>query len=111
MLASDTIEGEDPLRDFPPATAVHLTRLAGYRNAADVILNSTLYDAESGEVAAFEELIGCHGGAGGWQTQPFLLFPSVWTDADPRLCGAEAVHAFLMRHIDGGTGAATPRRR
>jgi hypothetical protein len=26
-------------------------------------------DVFTGEVAAFEELLGCHGGRGGWQTR------------------------------------------
>lgn len=107
LLELDSIEGEDPLRDFPMATARHLKRLTSYPNAADIIVNSTLYDAASGEVTAFEELIGCHGGAGGWQTRPFLLFPATWTDVAPHLEGPEAVHAFVMRHIN----AAMPAER
>ena len=34
------------------------------------------YDPELGEVAAFEELIGSHGGLGGHQTEPFILHPT-----------------------------------
>ena len=36
----------------------------------------SLHDELTGEVAAFEELVGCHGGLGGPQTQPFVLYPS-----------------------------------
>jgi hypothetical protein len=98
-LDAERIEGIDPLAPFPPTTARYLRRLSGYPNAPDIIVNSTLFDPATGEVAAFEELIGCHGGAGGWQTQPFLLFPSAWTEADPVLEGSEAVHAFLVRYL------------
>ena len=41
-------------------------------HAPDLLLLSQ-YDAELGEVAAFEELIGSHGGLGGPQTEPFIL--------------------------------------
>ena len=34
------------------------------------------YDPERDEVAAFEEQVGSHGGLGGPQTHPFLLYPA-----------------------------------
>ena len=34
------------------------------------------YDPERDEVAAFEAQVGSHGGLGGPQTHPFLLYPS-----------------------------------
>jgi hypothetical protein len=100
-LDDGRVEDGDPLALFPPSTARFLQRLGSYPNIPDIVVNSTLYDASTGEVAAFEELIGCHGGAGGMQTEPFLLFPSEWTSDDPTLIGSEAVHAFLMSYIHG----------
>jgi hypothetical protein len=97
-LDPEEINGEDPLAHFPPNTAAHLRRLAGYGNVGDIVVNS-LFDPETGRVAAFEELIGCHGGAGGLQTRPFLLFPAAWTDEAPTIVGAEAVHAFLSQFV------------
>jgi hypothetical protein len=46
-------------------------------------------------VAAFEELIGCHGGMGGYQTQPFLLYPAELPIGDEPLIGAATVHQLL----------------
>jgi hypothetical protein len=46
-------------------------------------------------VAAYEELIGCHGGLGGYQTRPFVLFPSTLPLVDEPLVGAAAVHRVL----------------
>ena len=46
-------------------------------NAPDIYVNS-LYDPVLDEVAAFEELVGCHGGLGGWQTRPLLVHPAEW---------------------------------
>jgi hypothetical protein len=60
----------------------------------------SLLDAETDEVAAFEELIGSHGGMGGAQTEAFILHPAEWTLDEP-LVGAEAVHRQLRRWLDG----------
>ncbi len=43
----------------------------------------------------FEELIGSHGGLGGWQTDPFLLSPAAWQPAADPLEGAPAVYTQL----------------
>ncbi len=45
-----------------------------YTTAADLMVNSR-YDADLDEVAAFEDQVGSHGGLGGPQTHPFLLYP------------------------------------
>ena len=49
-----------------------------YANAPDIYVNS-LYDPVLDEVAAFEELVGCHGGLGGWQTRPMIVHPAEWS--------------------------------
>ena len=40
----------------------------------DILVNSLL--DELGEVAAFEGLVGCHGGLGGWQDRASLVWPA-----------------------------------
>ena len=48
------------------------------------------YDPELEEVAAFEEQVSSHGGLGGPQTHPFLLYPAEFTRtgrADLHLAG------------------------
>jgi len=50
-------------------------------------------------VAAFEELIGSHGGLGGMQTHPMLLHPSDWA-IDEEIVGAPAVYRQLRRWIE-----------
>ncbi len=98
QLCNDSITGADPLAPFEPDTAASLRRLSGFSNVGDLVVNSS-YDPHTGEVAAFEELIGCHGGAGGLQTRPFLLFPSDWATTDPAIGSAEALHEFLSTHL------------
>jgi hypothetical protein len=78
----------------------------------DILLNSQL-DPATDEVAAFEELVGSHGGLGGPQTHAFLLHPSDWLANGPRLVGAPAVHHQLSAWLraaglrDAGGPAAT----
>ena len=36
------------------------------------------------EVAAFEELVGSHGGVGASQSYPFVLYPGGWTNTGER---------------------------
>jgi hypothetical protein len=97
VLATGRGQGEDPLARFSPHTAQFLLRQSSYRNVGDIVVNSLVDD--NGHVAAFEELIGCHGGAGGLQTQPLLLYPTAWTDHAPEIVGSERVHAFISKHL------------
>jgi uncharacterized membrane protein YvlD (DUF360 family) len=75
-LGTGAVEGSDPLAPYgdPEHRAAQLLRLARFPHAGDLIVNSTLY--EDGQVAAFEELVGSHGGLGGQQTQAFILHPA-----------------------------------
>ncbi len=93
-LTEERVEGEDPLAAFGPRAAQHLIREDTFPNCPDILVNS-FYNAETNEVAAYEELIGCHGGMGGYQTQPFVLYPSeLPIDGEP-LVGAAAVHQVM----------------
>jgi hypothetical protein len=51
------------------------------------------------EVAAFEELVGSHGGMGGSQSLPFVLFPSDLPFPDEEVIGAEDMHRVLRRWL------------
>jgi uncharacterized membrane protein YvlD (DUF360 family) len=90
-LADDRVEGADPLEPFGPNCADHLRRTNSFVNTPDILVNS-FYDVHADEGAAFEELIGFHGGLGGSQTKPFLLYPSVLPIPDEPIVGAAAVH-------------------
>jgi hypothetical protein len=77
---------------------MHLLRYNAFKDAPDIYVNS-FYNAESNEVAAFEELIGCHGGMGGYQTRPFVMYPSEWQLEDEHLIGAPAVYHQFKRWL------------
>jgi hypothetical protein len=91
VLDSGRIEGQDPLADFPPRSAQHLKRTDGFRFVPDIVVNS-FCDPKTGEGAAFEELIGYHGGMGGPQSRPFVVYPATWKLAETDIIGAEELH-------------------
>jgi len=55
----------------------------------------SFYDPALEEGCAFEELISFHGGLGGPQTRPFILYPAQLSLPDGPLLGAAAVNAVL----------------
>jgi uncharacterized membrane protein YvlD (DUF360 family) len=94
------VEGEDPLLPFGPNAADHVRRTDGFPHCPDILLNSTWWE-EPGEVAAFEELVGSHGGMGGGQGFPFVLFPSELPWPDDPVVGAEGVHRIFRGWLAG----------
>ncbi len=104
-LLTGEVIGVDPLAPFGPDAAGDFLRVCSFDDAPDIYVNS-LYDPVLDEVAAFEELVGCHGGLGGWQTRPLLVHPTQWQvdddllDERRRLRGAETVHRQLVRWLE-----------
>ena len=98
FLDSDKIEGENPLEGFGDHIAQHLKRTSSFEHTPDILVNS-FYDKEADEVCAFEELVGSHGGAGGDQTKPFILYPSSWNVGDDELIGAENIYKLLKENL------------
>ena len=97
-LDSEEVEGEDPLAPFGPHAARHLRRTDAFPHCADLMVNST-YWPQFGEVAAFEELVGSHGGLGGTQSFPFVLHPRELEWPDDEVVGAESVHRIFRRWL------------
>ena len=92
-----------------------LKREDAMTHAPDLLLLSQ-YDPELGEVAAFEELIGSHGGLGGPQTEPFILHPVEWTLDEEVPLGAPAIYRNIRRWLgrsasSSASTAARPLRR
>ncbi len=52
-------------------------------------------DPVTGEVTGLEELIGSHGGLGGWQAEPFILVPAGLELTEGPLVGAPSVYHQL----------------
>lgn len=96
-LETDRVVGENPLIGFGENASIHLKRQNGFKNMPDILVNS-FYDSQTDEVCAFEELIGSHGGLGGNQTRPFIIYPSEWNNPG-ELIGAESIYEFLKKEI------------
>jgi hypothetical protein len=93
-LDSGEVDGTDPLEPYGPNAARHVKRTDSYPHCPDIVVNSTYWE-DTDEVAAFEELVGSHGGMGGTQSYPFLLHPVELEQPNEPLVGAEAVHRVL----------------
>ena len=110
-LADGRVEGEDPLANFSPNAPQHLLRTDGFEHVADIMVGS-FYDPELDEGCAFEELISFHGGIGGTQTRPFLLYPDHLPTPTEPLVGAAAVHDVLLdwrRRLNGTPPSTSPQ--
>ena len=97
-LDKDEIEGENPLEGFGDNIVQHLKRNSSFEHTPDILVNS-FYDALNDEVCAFEELVGSHGGAGGSQSKPFILYPSEWDVPEEEIIGAENIHHILKTNL------------
>lgn len=96
-LADGTVTGEDPLAGLP-AAAEDLRACIEDEDGPDLYVNS-LVEPDTEEVAAFEELVGCHGGLGGWQTAGTLVVPASWPIPD-RIHGADHLHHVLVGWLE-----------
>ncbi|MEU9957927.1 phage holin family protein [Streptomyces sp. NPDC050982] len=99
-----------PLADFGPGAADAVRRTHAFPHTADIMVNSW-YDPQEGEVLAFEEQIGSHGGLGGAQGRPFLMSPLTFSapvEDGAELVGAEHVHHVLRRWLRECDGPQVP---
>jgi hypothetical protein len=64
------------------------------------MVNSAFWP-QFGEVAAFEELVGSHGGLGGTQSFPFVLHPTELAWPEEEVIGAERVHRIFCGWLAG----------
>ena len=95
-LTTGAVTGSNPLHDFGPHARRVLVRAVMMPEAPDVYVNS-LVDQDTLDVAAFEELVGAHGGLGGWQDSAVLLAPRDLAASLPeRVEGADELHRVLV---------------
>ena len=95
-LYSGAATGDDPLTMYhePEKRTKQLRYLADFPDCGDLVIISPLY--EDGTVAAYEELIGSHGGLGGQQTDPFLMYSSAIEVGD-EIINANQVYPVLKK--------------
>jgi uncharacterized membrane protein YvlD (DUF360 family) len=93
-LSSGVVDGDDPLLPFgdhAPGMLLSATLMA---RAPELYVNSAV-DPGTLDVGAFEPLVGCHGGLGGWQDRGFVLTPSRLAPDEP-IVGGEQLHRHLV---------------
>jgi hypothetical protein len=98
-LRAGVVTGDDPLEPFGPDAPAFVLRAASMPEFPDLAVNSLLEPA-TGEVAAFEGLVGCHGGLGGWQDRAVLVWPSDLPPPEGRIVGADAMHRQLVSWLE-----------
>ncbi|MFJ6217400.1 alkaline phosphatase family protein [Streptomyces sp. NPDC092296] len=124
-LATGAVSGDDPLAPFGAGAARAVARTDTFPHCADLMVNSA-YDPATGEVHAFEQQVGSHGGLGGGQNLAFLLHPAALRLPDEGaadgLVGAEALHRLFQGWLaqlqpagrtggDGVNAVATPGQK
>ena len=97
-LADGSVLGSDPLTAYGPDAADFVARVAAMPEAPDLYVNSMVDDL--GEVAAFEGLVGCHGGLGGWQDRAVLVHPARLAAPPGMVVGAHELHRVLVAWLE-----------
>ncbi|GAA2128112.1 phage holin family protein [Arthrobacter humicola] len=110
-LASGAVHGTDPLAPFGPHAALVLRRALKHPEAPDLYVNSTISPVTD-DVAAFEGLVGSHGGLGGWQDRAVLLGPAdLMATLPERIEGADELHRLLVAMLESCGQRATTASR
>jgi hypothetical protein len=96
-LDTRKVIGQDPLEPYGNHAARMLRRAVVMPEAPDLYINSRVAGVTL-DIAAFEPLVGAHGGLGGWQDRAMLLTPRALADVLPteRIEGADRLHAVLV---------------
>jgi uncharacterized membrane protein YvlD (DUF360 family) len=98
-LSDAKVTGVDPLAPFGPHASADLLRAVSMPEAPDLYVNSCV-DQDTGEVSAFEGLVGSHGGLGGWQGRGLLLAPPDLVIPDRPIRGADELHRVFVRYLE-----------
>ncbi|WP_432875019.1 alkaline phosphatase family protein [Kribbella sp. CA-245084] len=98
-LSDAKVTGVDPLEPFGPHASADLLRAVSMPEAPDLYVNSSV-DKDTGEVSAFEGLVGSHGGLGGWQGRALLLAPPDLVIPDRPIRGADELHRVLVGYLE-----------
>ncbi|GAA4717372.1 phage holin family protein [Nocardioides conyzicola] len=97
-VRDDVVVGVDPLATFGPHAPAFVLRAATMPEAPDIYVNSLVDDLD--EVAAFEGLVACHGGLGGWQDRGMVVHPVDFEMPEQMVVGADALHRVLVSWLE-----------
>lgn len=104
--------GHDPVAPYGPRAAQALAQLDQREHVGDLVILGR-FEAQLGEVTAFEELVGSHGGLGGGQDRAVLVVPAGWAMPEAGSLDGLAVHRLLVERLEtlglrAGTQDAPP---
>jgi hypothetical protein len=99
--------GPDPLAGYGPRAAPALAQLDTRAHVGDLVVIGAI-DAQLGEVVAFEELVGSHGGVGGGQDRAVLITPTDWANRGSELTGLDVHRLLVDRLTELGLRTPTP---
>jgi uncharacterized membrane protein YvlD (DUF360 family) len=107
-LGSGEVEGEDPLLPYLDGknddyTIRALAELGAFPHSGDIIVNGKLL--ENGLVVTFENQVGTHGGLGGAQTAPFIVYPRRLRKKRDSVRSPSEIHAFLISALSEGASS------
>lgn len=97
-LSAGVVEGEDPTLPFAnggdvDAVVTALINLCRYPHSGDLIINGNMLSDDT--TVTFEEQRGTHGGLGGDQAEPFVIFPRRFHGDKQPLQSPTQMHDFL----------------
>jgi uncharacterized membrane protein YvlD (DUF360 family) len=94
-LSTGVVAGVDPMLSFGDHAPEMLAAATLMERAPDLYVNS-LVELDTMDVAAFEPLVGCHGGLGGWQDRGFVLAPPDLLTPSRPIVGGDELHQYLV---------------
>jgi uncharacterized membrane protein YvlD (DUF360 family) len=97
QLDTGEVTGNDPLEPYGDHAARMVRRALTMPEAPDLYINSHVGDVTL-DIAAFEPLVGAHGGLGGWQDRAVLVTPRRLAEVLPaeHIEGADHLHGVLV---------------
>jgi len=102
------VERPNPLAPFGDVSYAteQIHRLAHFPHAGDLIVLGEAQ--EDGKVVTFESQAATHGGLGGPQTRPFIVWPTERILKPETLRDAEDLYPYFMRYHGGASSRPTP---
>lgn len=97
-LKTGKVTGQNPLKPYSSIRPIDLLRPASMKHAPDIQIISSMNPVTE-EVHAFEELVGNHGGIGGWQTDALLLYPASLKIPEKHLTDGKIVDSVSLHKI------------
>jgi hypothetical protein len=100
----EEVRGQNPLSSLPePKLAANqLRQLASFPHSGDIIVFGAW--REDGEVVCFENQVASHGGLGGPQDYPFIMYPSELNLDLEEVTNAKDLYPHFATYLDGAGG-------